>query len=89
MTNGLKQLPEKLNSDGNAVFTTLQQLAGAIATSIVSTIVSTAQAKMPDNMAAATRSGSHNAFILLFLIALLIILLSFRSFSYRDGDRER
>lgn len=89
MTNGLKQLPEKLNSDGNAVFTTLQQLAGAIATSIVSTIVSTAQAKMPDNMAAATRSGSHNAFILLFLLALLIILLSFRIFSYRDGDRER
>ena len=88
MTNGLKQLPETLNSDGNAVFTTLQQLAGAIATSIVSTIVSTAQAKMPDNIAIATRAGSHHAFILLFLLALLILLLSFRSFSYGDGSRK-
>jgi DHA2 family lincomycin resistance protein-like MFS transporter len=82
MTNGLKQLPERLKSDGNAVFTTLQQLAGAIATSIVSTIVSTAQAKMPNNLAIATRSGSHNAFILLFLLSLVIICCSLMVFWY-------
>ena len=39
MTNGLKQLPPELNPDGNAVINTLQQLAGAIGTSIITTIV--------------------------------------------------
>src|SRR5699024_4367350 len=39
MTNGLSHLSAKRNADGNAVINTLQQLAGAIGTSVVSSIV--------------------------------------------------
>ena len=56
MTNGLKQLTPELNPDGNAVINTLQQLAGAIGTSIITTIVAASQAKLPDDLATATAS---------------------------------
>lgn len=75
MTNGLKQLPEKLNSDGNAVFNTMQQLAGAIGTSVVSTIVATAQTESPNNLSMGTMLGSRNAFILLFFLAFIAFCL--------------
>lgn len=73
MTNGLRQLPENLNADGNAVFTTLQQLAGAIGTSVVSTIVASAQAARSDDMALATMEGSRNAFYLLAVLAVAMM----------------
>lgn len=73
MTNGLRQLPENLNADGNAVFTTLQQLAGAIGTSVVSTIVASVQAARPDDMALATMEGSRNAFYLLAVLAVAMM----------------
>lgn len=41
MTNGLSQLPEELNADGNAAMNTLLQLAGAVGTAVISTIVAT------------------------------------------------
>lgn len=44
MTNGLSQLPESLNADGNAAMNTLLQLAGAVGTAVISTIVASAQA---------------------------------------------
>lgn len=47
MTNGLSQLPEELNADGNAAMNTLLQLAGAVGTAVISTIVATAQAADP------------------------------------------
>ena len=55
MTNGLRQLPQELNADGNAVINTLQQLAGAIGTSVVTTIVA---ASRP--LFRATRHLPHN-----------------------------
>ena len=73
MTHGLRQLPENLNADGNAVFTTLQQLAGAIGTSVVSTIVASAQAARSDDMALATMEGSRNAFYLLAVLAVAMM----------------
>ncbi|MCI1633963.1 MAG: MFS transporter [Liquorilactobacillus nagelii] len=39
MTHGLQQLPVKLQADGNALFNTFQQFAGAAGTAIISTIV--------------------------------------------------
>ena len=70
MTNGLRQLPAELNADGNAVFNTLQQLAGAIGTSVITTIVASAQTARPDDMALATMEGSRNAFYLLAVLAV-------------------
>lgn len=84
MTNGIKHLPEKLNSDGNAVCNTLQQLSGAIGTSIVSTIVSAEQTKFPKQLAMSTRIGSRNAFYLLFVLAILAFACSLYVFYYSN-----
>ena len=62
MTNGLSQLPEELNADGNAAMNTLLQLAGAVGTAVISTIVATAQAAEPTNIAHATMLGSRHGF---------------------------
>ena len=71
MTNGLSHLSAKRNADGNAVINTLQQLAGAIGTSVVSSIVASAQAAMPGDMAQATRWGSSYAFYLMAVLAVI------------------
>lgn len=73
LTNGLKQLPDNLNQDGNAVLTTAQQLAGAIGTSVVTTIVSTAQTNNPAHQNIATMIGSQNAFYLLAVLTFVMI----------------
>lgn len=76
MTNGLRQLPAEQNADGNAVFNTLQQLAGAIGTSVVTTIVASAQAVRSDDMAMATMEGSRYSFYLLTVLAVAALLCS-------------
>lgn len=81
MTNGLTYLPEQLKADGNAVNNTIQQLAGAVGTAMVTTIVSAAQTNMPEDMAKATMEGSFHAFILLFLLSCLAFICSVRVFS--------
>ena len=84
MTNGIKHLPENLNSDGNAVCNTLQQLSGAIGTSIVSTIVSAEQTKFPKQLAVSKMLGSRNAFYLLFILAILALVCSLYVFHYSN-----
>lgn len=86
MTNGLRQLPAEMNADGNAVFNTLQQLAGAIGTSVITTIVASAQAARPDDMALATMEGSRNAFYLLAVLAVAALLCSCGVFFAKKND---
>lgn len=81
-TNGLNQLPEKMSSDGTATISTLQQVAGAVGTSLVAGIVTTSQIKInnPSNTlskAELTTAGVHNSFILLFILAGIGFTLSF------------
>lgn len=87
MTNGLSHLAPEKNPDGNAVINTLQQLAGAVGTSVVSTIVASAQAAVPD-MAAATREGSSNAYYLLAGLSVIMIFCSVGAF-VSAGQRNR
>ena len=88
MTNGLKQLPPELNPDGNAVINTLQQLAGAIGTSIITTIVAASQAKFPDNMAAATAQGTQYSFYLLAVLAVVVICCSLGVFALSGKKKQ-
>lgn len=81
MTNGLSQLPEDLNADGNAAMNTLLQLAGAVSTAVISTIVATAQAAEPANLAHATMLGSKEGFYVLTISAVIVICCSLRVFS--------
>ena len=79
MTNGLRSLPNQLNADGNAVFSTFQQLAGAMGTSVASTIVAAAQQQIPSNIAAGTRVGAQNAFILLLVLTVLMTVFAYKA----------
>lgn len=81
MTNGLSQLPEELNADGNAAMNTLLQLAGAVGTAVISTIVATAQAADPSNIAHATMLGSRHGFFVLAVSAVLILCCSLKVFA--------
>lgn len=92
VTNGLQGLPDELYADGNAVFNTLQQLFCAIGTVIASSIVAAAQAKMPQNMAAGTLTGSRTVFIVFIVLAIAIYIMIFgavkhpASHSYLKSD---
>lgn len=70
LTYGMSRLPEDLRSDGNAVFNTAQQLAGAIGTSIAAAIVASAQ-EGSEGFTAGTLTGTQQTFYLLILLALL------------------
>ena len=85
MTNGLRSLPLHLNADGNAVFSTLQQLAGAAGTSVVSTIVAAAQQEALGDMTVRIMQGTQTAFEL--LLALTILLLFCAAKAVRSPKR--
>ncbi|MCI1984586.1 MAG: MFS transporter [Bifidobacteriaceae bacterium] len=70
MTTGLAQLPQASRSDGNAIFTTIQQFAGAVGTSIVAALVAAGQSGA-SNQATGTAAGSRMAFLTL-TVALVI-----------------
>lgn len=70
MTESLSFLPAETKPDGNAVINTLQQLSGAIGTSVASAIVNAAQVGAPD-VAMATMAGTRQAYVLLAFVALV------------------
>lgn len=63
MTNSIAHLDPAQAPDGNAVFNTVQQLAGAIGTALASTVVASAQAGSTD-IAAGTAAGAQQAFLM-------------------------
>ncbi len=73
MTCSLSFLPAHVKADGNAMFSTLQQLSGAMGTSVAAAIVNASQVGATD-MAAATTIGSHNAFMVLAGSAVIAIV---------------
>lgn len=79
MTNGLSQLPNEKNADGNGWFNTVQQFAGAVGTSIASTVVTISQnASLPKSYSLRTAIGSQNSFIVMIIFLLIAaILLNF------------
>jgi DHA2 family lincomycin resistance protein-like MFS transporter len=79
MTVGLSQLNQELSADGNAVFNTLQQFSGAVATALVATIIDLTQ-KANSNYISGTILGSQIALFFLWLLILLVALLTIRHF---------
>jgi DHA2 family lincomycin resistance protein-like MFS transporter len=85
-TNGLNQLPRELHPHGTAIMNTLQQLASAVGTALIvsvmtagqsnyiSTHLDTAAAEMGSLSLAA---GVHNAFILAAVITLIGVIAGF------------
>lgn len=87
MTNGLNQLPQEKNADGNGWFNTVQQFAGAVGTSIASTVVALSQnSNVANSYANRTAIGSQNSFfVMLFFLIIAGILLN--SATSRDQNK--
>jgi nitrate/nitrite transporter NarK len=87
MTDGLNEIPPQLKADGNALFSTLQQLAGAAGTSVMSVLVSVAQAghgKVGSaEYAQATVDGSRYGFICATVVVAVSACAILRAFTYR------
>ncbi len=85
MTTSLSFLPAETKADGNAVINTLQQLSGAIGTSVSSAIVNAAQVGVAaDGMAAATMTGTRAAYLVLAVVAIA----PFASMFWVTADRK-
>lgn len=76
MTTGMNALSEEFQGDGNALFNTLQQFSGAIATSLVAIIINLVQDHSTLNYEAATTLGSKMALGVL----LVLLIISFAQF---------
>ena len=68
LTYALENLPESIQPDGNAVCNTLQQLAGAVGTSVCAALVAAGQTGRA--LAQGTSLGTAHAFHLLLVLAL-------------------
>ena len=71
MSNGLAHLNPEQKADGNAIINTLQQLSGAIGTTLVSTVVASQQLSDPKHLIAATTTGTTSAFMLTAVFAAI------------------
>ncbi|MDN6030723.1 MAG: MFS transporter [Lactococcus plantarum] len=69
MTVGMNQVSKTLQNDGNAIFNTLQQFAGAVATAVVAVIINVVQKNSHLPLQAATTLGSKLA--MFFNLALM------------------
>lgn len=76
MTSGLRTLPRKDASQGNAILNTLQQFAGAMGTSIAAMIVAGSQLGIKN--AARTAVGTQHAFFVLTALCLITWLSYWR-----------
>ena len=79
MTDGLNLLPDKNQADGNAVFNTLQQFAGATGTSIVSAIIALSQSNHSLSTKVSTAIGTQHAFIILLIIGLINLFILYKA----------
>ena len=82
MTMGLSKIDQQFAADGNAVFNTLQQFSGAVATALVATMIDLAQ-KVSPNYISGTILGSQIALFFLWLMVLVVVFLTLRYF-YKD-----
>jgi len=81
MTDGQKKLDLSMVTDGNAIFNTLQQFAGAVGTSLVSMIVSLSQSNTNIDYAVATAQGSRNSFVVLLVLCSIQLIILYKTLS--------
>lgn len=84
-TNGLNALPRSLYPHGTAIMNTLQQLAGAIGTALVVTVMSAGQRSYlaasaspsgADEVAKSLAAGAGNGFVLTLILAAIALIVA-------------
>lgn len=78
----LSHLPEKIKSDGNAIINTLQQLAGAAGTAVITSVVASAQFADKGNLASSTAVGTGTALNLLAVMSVTMLCFSLLAFKF-------
>lgn len=86
MTSGLTQLSLAQQADGNAVFNTFQQFAGAIGTSLVSALITLVQNQASGSFAHRTALGSTVAFVFLLVLIVSNLVVLTRAMQTRKRD---
>jgi len=87
MTNGLKYLNNDDQADGNAIFNTLQQFAGAVGTSVVSTIIAQSQNNSHLSTSVSTAIGTQHAFIVLAILGIINFLILFTAVQRKNYSK--
>lgn len=80
ITNGLSQIPSSENVDGNAVFNTLQQFAGALGTAVIAMVVALAQVQT--DYVHSTAVGAQHAFFVLLVLEIINIICIFTALHF-------
>ncbi|MDN6853298.1 MAG: MFS transporter [Bifidobacterium crudilactis] len=88
MTDALNELPPELKADGNAMFSTLQQLMGAVGTTVMSVFIAVAQAGQGTagsrTYALATVAGSRSAFVCMTVVVVVSAAAMLRAMMVRQ-----
>ena len=80
MTSSLGSLPDELYSHGSAIFSTVQQLAGAAGTALfvtVMTVTATSRSAEGATGIDAAQAGIHTAFLYGGVVSLVAVAVSF------------
>lgn len=88
MTAGMSVINPQLQPDGNALFSTFQQLAGAVGTTVMSICLSLSQAGYsltndPEGFAAATERGGTWGMVVLLIVLLCACAANVHAFMVR------
>lgn len=86
LTLGLKGLEENIQNSGITVYNSIQQFAGAMGTSIVSSIIAVAQYGRGDDKLTGTTIGTYNSLIL--IIFSLVVTLYFCGKVYKIKNKD-
>jgi Na+/melibiose symporter-like transporter len=84
MTNGLAQLEQEQQANGNAIIMTFQQFAGASGTAIIAAIISQSQSNQSVGISQSTINGSRMGLIFLVALFAIEIVLLARLFSMKS-----
>lgn len=88
MTAGMSVISPRVQPDGNAMFSTFQQLAGAVGTTVMSICLGVAQSghsleKDKTAFETATQHGGHVGMIVLLVVLVCAFLANVRAFAAR------
>ncbi|WP_125982729.1 DHA2 family efflux MFS transporter permease subunit [Loigolactobacillus iwatensis] len=76
-TFGLNSLPQQMSADGSSIMNTLQQIFGAIATALATSLLGLGEAKSAVHGSINVTNGTHYSFALTVGLAVLGFMLTF------------